>query len=132
MNRSGIALGLQSPFINDAAQQFSDADAKPLRLLLQPTPLYCRECNARSLHDGYLGNRSVTVKHILWLFGLSLVELYGPADQHVWVNPNEVVTVREPLRRDGFAAGARCVVTLTNGNLISTVESCEVVIKRLR
>ena len=66
------------------------------------------------------------------LFGLSLVELYGPADQHVWVNPNEVVTVREPLRRDGFAAGARCVVTLTNGNLISTVESCEVVIKRLR
>jgi len=77
---------------------------------------------------------SAVVNVIRWLFGLSLVELYGPGTppQGIWVNPAEVVTVREPQRKDGFAGGTRCVVTMGNGNLISTVETCEVVVRRLR
>jgi len=69
------------------------------------------------------------------LFGLNLVELYGPPPpngQGIWVNPAEVVTVREPLRKDGFADGTRCVVTLANGNLVASIEPCDTVLKRLR
>jgi len=119
--------------VYDAAQQFSDTNAKLLRLLLQPAPLNLCECNGRSLHGGYLGNRSVTVKGIL-IFGLSLVELYGPGTppQGIWVNRDQVVSVREPARRDGFAAGTQCVITLANGNLVSSSEPCEMVVRRLR
>jgi len=68
------------------------------------------------------------------LFGASLVELYGPGSppQQIWVNRDQVVSVRDPQRKDGFAGGTRCVVTLSNGNLVSSSEACDMVLKRLR
>ena len=81
----------------------------------------------------HMRTTKAVVKGIL-IFGLTLVELYGPGTppQGIWVNRDQVVSVREPVRRDGFAAGTQCVITLTNGNLISSAEPCETVVRRLR
>ena len=68
------------------------------------------------------------------LFGASLVELYGPGSppQPIYVNRDQVVSVREPRSRADFSAGTRCVVTMSNGNLISSSEPCDIVLRRLR
>ena len=81
----------------------------------------------------YMGRRGrMSTVIVVGLFGVSLVELYGPAGQRTYVNPDEVSTVREPVRRDAFAPGTRCVVVMHNGNIIASIEACDVVIRRLR
>jgi len=71
-------------------------------------------------------------RQLLALVGATLVELYAPGNTPVWVNPAEVVTVREPQQRGGFVGGVMCVITLANGNIVSSTENCETVIRRLR
>lgn len=68
----------------------------------------------------------------LFGYALSLVLLYGPGNQAIWVNPAEVVSAREPRGSRDFVGGTRCVVTMVNGNLIACIEPCDVVLKRLR
>jgi hypothetical protein len=63
---------------------------------------------------------------------VSLVELYSPGAQIVFINPNQVSSLRIPRSAKDFAAGTKCVVILSNGNIISSVETCQVVAKRLR
>lgn len=65
--------------------------------------------------------------------GLRMVELHGPQGQTVWVNPTEVVSVRTPQseNRKYLVRGARCVVTMTNGNIFAVLDECDEVMHRI-
>jgi len=58
--------------------------------------------------------------------GVSLIELHGPTNQIIYVNPHEIASVREPLsvNQRHFAAGTRCIVVMANGNFIAVSNTC--------
>jgi hypothetical protein len=69
----------------------------------------------------------------LLLAEVTLVELHGPANQIIYVNPHEVASIREP-RNDKvhyFAPGIRCVVMMSNGGFIAVHDPCPEVRKIL-
>lgn len=65
---------------------------------------------------------------------VDLLELHGPDGQVVYVNEQEISSLRAPnsidLRRF-FAAGVHCVVVTTNGKFIGVVETCATIRGRL-
>jgi len=60
-----------------------------------------------------------------------LVQLTGPDDQRIEVNPHEIVSVRAPRGPEHFAKGVRCVLHTTDGKFIAVVEDCDTVLQRL-
>jgi uncharacterized protein YlzI (FlbEa/FlbD family) len=58
-----------------------------------------------------------------------LVELHGPDGQRYYVNPAEITSIREPIAKEHFAHGTRCVIVMTSGKFISTREGCDEVRK---
>jgi len=69
---------------------------------------------------------------ILFISGISLVELHSPdGRQVIYVNPEEVSSVREPQVGGHFAPGTKCLLFVTNGNFISVREDCLAVRKKL-
>lgn len=63
----------------------------------------------------------------------ALIELDGPGGQKIFVNPREVTTLREPrgMSQQHFAPGTRCVVFMTNGNILAVSETCETIRDRI-
>jgi hypothetical protein len=64
------------------------------------------------------------------LSAITLVELHGPGNQIIWVNPQEVTDVREPTAASHFARGTRCLVYLSN-HFVTVTENCLNVRKKL-
>ncbi len=60
------------------------------------------------------------------LVELKLVEMHGPDGQQIFINANEITSLRQPLAssREHFAQGVRCQVFLSNGNFVTTQETC--------
>ena len=69
---------------------------------------------------------------ILFAGSIALVELHSPdGRQVIYVNPEEVSSIREPQVRSHLAPGARCILFVTNGNFIAVHEDCVAVRKKL-
>jgi hypothetical protein len=70
----------------------------------------------------------------VWLVAalLALIEVHGPTHQRIFINPREITSLREPLLKDGFARGTRCLIYLTNRNFIAVTETCDQVRDKLR
>jgi len=62
---------------------------------------------------------------------LALIELHGPGGHRIYVNPNQITSIREPQTKGGFTKDARCLIVLTNRNLITVTETCEQVRQKL-
>jgi hypothetical protein len=64
---------------------------------------------------------------------LHLVRLTGPDHQVVLINPDEVVSLREPRGQRGehFAAGIACLVFTADGKYTAVTETCSEVRQRL-
>jgi hypothetical protein len=62
---------------------------------------------------------------ILAAIALGLVELTGPGGQVIEVNPNEIVSVREPRGADHFGKDVHCLVFTSDGKYIGVVQTCE-------
>ena len=54
---------------------------------------------------------------------LALIELHGPGGHRIYVNPNQITSLREPQTKGGFTKDARCLIVLTNRNLITVTET---------
>jgi hypothetical protein len=69
----------------------------------------------------------------LLLAEVVLVELHGPGNQIIYVNPSQITNIREPrdMNLRHFAVGTRCVVIMTNGNFIAVHDPCRVVRQQL-
>lgn len=78
-------------------------------------------------------NGSVMLAAILQLTPIALVALDGPGGQKIFVNPREVTSIREPrgMGQQHFAPGTRCVVFMSNGNILAVTESCSAIRDRL-
>ena len=62
------------------------------------------------------------------LVAVQFLDLTGPAGQHVEINPEQIVSLREP--REDLAPGlkwpdkAKCIVTMTDGKFVAVTEPC--------
>lgn len=64
-----------------------------------------------------------------------LVELHGADGHRVFVNPNEISTLREPLDADlhrYFPRGTHCVVVTSNGKFVAVAEYCPAIRELMR
>lgn len=62
-----------------------------------------------------------------------MIELTGPDNQKIELNPYEVVTVR-PVRPDAsshFGKSIRCLVHTTDGKFVAVTEDCDTVKKKV-
>ena len=69
----------------------------------------------------------------LLLASVQLLELHGPDGQRAFLNPHEISTLREPVAHDlrWFAPQVHCVVSTTNGKVLSVVEPCDYIRDRI-
>ena len=71
---------------------------------------------------------------MFWIVTIYLLTVHAPDGQEIIVNATEISSIRKP--RDGaeenFAKGTNCILTMTNGKIISTIERCIDVIKTIR
>lgn len=69
----------------------------------------------------------------LIFIGLTLVELHGPDNQRIWVNPEEVTNVRDPrgVNTGHWPPGTHCLLFMVSGNFIAVVERCDEVRRKL-
>jgi hypothetical protein len=56
----------------------------------------------------------------------SLIALHGPEGQLIYLNPEQIVSVRQPrgLNTGHWPAGVKCLVTTVDGKYITTLETC--------
>jgi hypothetical protein len=71
------------------------------------------------------------VNAVLVLLALRLIELTGPDDQHIEINPSEIVSLRAPRGSEHFAPGINCLVSTADGKYVGVVESCEAIARRM-
>jgi hypothetical protein len=65
---------------------------------------------------------------------LVLVPLNGPDGQIIWVNPEQVVSVRGPRGGRGvhFGPGVECLVEMSDGKFVNVTNPCDAVIERTK
>lgn len=62
-----------------------------------------------------------------------LLELHGPNNQAIEVNPQEIVSLREPRAgEDHLAKGTRCLIYTSDGKFIAVVEDCPEIERRMK
>jgi len=66
------------------------------------------------------------------LSAIALIELHGPTGQSIWVNPQEITSLREPLASNQahYPRGTRCTVVMVNGS-IAVHDTCTQVRDRI-
>jgi uncharacterized protein YlzI (FlbEa/FlbD family) len=67
------------------------------------------------------------------LLALQLIELTGPDNQAIEVNPKQIITIREPRgKEEHFPHGTRCLLNMADGKIVVVQETCEKVDEELR
>jgi hypothetical protein len=65
----------------------------------------------------------------MWLLAVALIQLTGPEEQSILVNPEEIVSVRRPRSSEHFAPGTRCLINTADGKIIAVQELCSSVLR---
>jgi hypothetical protein len=62
------------------------------------------------------------------LVAFQLLQLHGPQDQLIDINPDQVDSLRKPRADEGhFPKGVRCLISTTDGKFSTVMEDCETV-----
>jgi len=59
------------------------------------------------------------------LAATAFIQLTGPDNQVIQLNPKSIIDFRTPRGTDHFAPGTRCLIHTTDGRFISVVETCD-------
>jgi hypothetical protein len=67
---------------------------------------------------------------------LHLIIVHGPTGQEIDVNITEISSIRRPEAYENepgthFAKGTKCILAMSNGKLINTLEDCAEIIKKI-
>jgi hypothetical protein len=62
---------------------------------------------------------------------LGMIALTGPDSQRIDVAPSAIVSLREPRGPEHFAPGVRCLLHMSDGRVVTVVETCDTVRERL-
>lgn len=64
---------------------------------------------------------------------LALVALNGPNGQVIWVNPDQIVSIRKMRedKKNEVAAWVNCAIETETGKFVNTADTCDVVIEKL-
>lgn len=73
---------------------------------------------------------------MIWLFlsfVAAFIELQGPDGQIVYINPYQIISIREPRGTDRghWAPGTKCLVMTSDGKFITTTDTCAGIRKKL-
>lgn len=63
---------------------------------------------------------------------LTLVALAGPDGQTIWVNPQEIVSVRTPRGKDHFGSQVHCLLEMTDGKFVNVTDDCDAVRQKIK
>lgn len=66
------------------------------------------------------------------LLAIALVILTGPGGQNIEINPNSVVSIREPRSAEHFAPDVKCLIHMVDGKVITVVDTCDSVSLKLQ
>jgi hypothetical protein len=61
---------------------------------------------------------------MIWLIAAAFITVTGPENQHIKINADDVVSLREPRGADHFAPGTKCLVFTADGKYIGVRETC--------
>lgn len=63
------------------------------------------------------------------IFVLQMLHLHGPDNRVIEINPNEVVSLREPRgdKEHHYHPSTKCVIFTADGKFNAVVETCEAV-----
>jgi hypothetical protein len=64
---------------------------------------------------------------------LLFIFVHGPDQQEIEINVNEISSIRQPREAasEHIGEGVNCIIFMTNGKFIGTVESCREVVKKV-
>jgi len=60
------------------------------------------------------------------------IQLTGPDGQRIEINPEEIVSIREPRSTDHFAPGTKCILFTSDSKYSVVQETCEAVDEALK
>lgn len=64
--------------------------------------------------------------HLVWLAVIQLIELHAPNGQPVFINIDEISSMRTPTDSEKafFQDGSNCLLVTTNRKFMTVVETC--------
>jgi hypothetical protein len=67
------------------------------------------------------------------LIAVHFILVHGPDQQEIDLNVNEISSIRDPKDSEDmhYAKGTNCVIVMTNGKIISAIENCSDIIKKI-
>ena len=70
---------------------------------------------------------------MIWVV-LYFITVHAPDGQEITLNTNEVSSIRRPREghEENFAPGTLCILTMTNGKVIQTTETCKEVVQGIK
>jgi hypothetical protein len=67
----------------------------------------------------------------MMIFAVAMIQLTGPDDQRIDINPAEIVSIRSPRSTEHFAKGVRCIINTVDGKFVAVIEDCGTILKRV-
>ena len=70
---------------------------------------------------------------LIVLAALHLIFVHGPDQQQIFLNVDEISSIREPrsVTERVVHKDVKCIVFMTSGNFIGTIESCEDIVRKV-
>jgi hypothetical protein len=61
---------------------------------------------------------------------ISLILVHAPDGREIEINPKEISSIRNRADSEGhFAPNVKCVLSMTNGKFIATMEDCKTIVE---
>jgi hypothetical protein len=60
---------------------------------------------------------------------IRLILLHGIHGHILYINPDEVVTLRSPTQQSLLQEGVKCAISTTDGKFVSVIETCDEVLR---
>ena len=63
--------------------------------------------------------------NLLLTMALVMIQVTGPNGNRIDVNPNDIVSLRQPQTRDFYDPRVKCIVYTLDATFVGTQETCE-------
>lgn len=64
---------------------------------------------------------------MIWPLVVVLIQLHGPGNQVISIDPSKIVSLRDPASEEHFARGVRCIINTEDGKFSIVLEDCATV-----
>jgi uncharacterized membrane protein len=61
---------------------------------------------------------------MLYIIATRLILLHGLNNYELYINPDEIVTIRSPTQQSLLKEGVKCAISTVDGKFVSVIEPC--------